>query len=161
MLEQEVSLTEWERRKEGEKKIEKEALLMLLCRCFVTAEGHYAYCKLKGFSWKYQGTKMKRWVHSSLHMAGSDVAMLEHTRPCSPRWLQFAWPQSDHRHLSQSVAFTDRWSRLRALWDRAKCRHGQGTGLGLKSTLKVQFWPDQNFTAQTDLYFCEAAHKHR
>lgn len=122
MLEQEVFLTEWGGRK-GEKH-QNEALLMLLCCCVVTAEGHYAYCKPKGFSWKYQGTKMKRWIPSSLHMAGSDVAMLTHMRPCFPRWLTVCltsvWPPSP---LTESVAFTDQWSRLRPPWDQAKCRH--------------------------------------
>lgn len=46
------------------------------------------------------------------------------------------WPPSP---LTESVAFTDQWNGLQALWDGAKCRHGQGTGLGLESTLRFSF----------------------
>lgn len=52
---------------------------------------------------KIPGDKNERWVSLSLHMAGSDVAMLAHKRLWSPRWLQFARVQSDRRHLSQSL----------------------------------------------------------
>lgn len=63
--------------------------------------------------------------------------------------------------LTKSVVLADQWNRLWTLWDRAKCRHGQVTGLGLKSTLKVHLALNSLELCSTNwpLFFCRATQK--
>lgn len=154
MLEWDVSLIEWERRK-GKK--ENEALLMLL-RCCVSwlqrAITHTVNSRVSHEN--SRGQKMKRWVPVSSVMAGSDVAMLAPMILCPPRWLQFAWSQSDRRHLSQSL-----WPSLTSGTGSRLCGTELNADMGRAlATRNVQLWPDQNFVSQTDLYSCETSHKH-
>lgn len=48
-----------ESEKGQEERKEKGALFVVVLLSFVTVAGHCTYCKLYGFSWKYQETKMK------------------------------------------------------------------------------------------------------
>lgn len=94
---------------------------------------------------KIPGDKNERWVPLSLHMVGSDVAMLAHTRLWSPRWLQFAWAQSDRRHLSQSL-----WPLLTSGTGSGLSETGLNADMGRavtgdwSSLLRSGLWPDQN-----------------
>lgn len=135
-------------REKGIKRAEETPVHKVACYMLHTVNSRVSHENTRGQKWKmgrFILTYGRQWCGD----AGSyKTVVSQMTTVC----LSTVWPPSP---LTESVAFTDQWNWLRTLWDRAKCRHGQGTGLGLRSTLMVQLWQ-----AKTDLYSCKAAYKY-